>query len=134
MQLCTSFTGLAIRTEGRLHAQKSNVPQQKYRRAMSTVTKASVVAEPARLDVKSVDGKSSGTAALSLRVADPDTSKGLVHRYIVMVRQNMRQVRLYDSRSVVGWSRDAKPPAATLVAAFCFGTSDESTMLTIGTF
>lgn len=55
------------------------------------MTKASVVAEPASLDVKSVDGKSAGTAALSLRVADPDTSKGLVHRYVVMVRQNMRQ-------------------------------------------
>lgn len=115
MQLCTSFTGLAVRTENRSHALKNNAPQQKYRRAISTVTKASVVAEPASLDVKSVDGKSAGTAALSLRVADPETSKGLVHRYVVMVRQNMRQVCLHCVFVMVGWYRDAKPPAATLV-------------------
>ena len=102
MQLCTSFTGLAVRSESRLHAPNNNVPHQKYRRAISTVTKASVVAEPASLDVKSVDGKSAGTAALSLRVADPDTSKGLVHRYVVMVRQNMRQVCLQCASLVVG--------------------------------
>jgi len=115
MQLCTSFTGLAVRSESRLHAPKNNAPQQKCRRSISTVTKASVAAEPASLDVKSVDGKSAGTAALSLRVADPDTSKGLVHRYVVMVRQNMRQVRFQCVFVLVGWYRDAKPPAATLV-------------------
>lgn len=90
--LCSSFTGLAVRSDGPSvglrQSQKKNVAP--IRRAVSV--KASIVAEPATLDVKSVDGKSAGTAALSLRVADPDSSKGLVHRYVVMIRQNMRQV------------------------------------------
>jgi large subunit ribosomal protein L4 len=60
----------------------------------ATITKASVVAEPASLEVKSTDGSSSGKASLSLRVADAETANGLVHRYVVMVRQNMRQVRM----------------------------------------
>lgn len=91
--LCSSFSGLAVRSDGPSvglrQSQKKNVAP--IRRTVSV--KASIVAEPATLDVKSVDGKSAGTASLSLRVADPDSSKGLVHRYVVMIRQNMRQVR-----------------------------------------
>ena len=55
-------------------------------------TRASVIAEPVTIDVKNLDGSSAGSAALSLRVADNETSKGLVHRYLVMVRQNARRV------------------------------------------
>ena len=51
-----------------------------------------MVAEPASIAVKKVDGSSGGTATLSLRVADEETAKGLVHRYLVMVRQNARRV------------------------------------------
>lgn len=54
--------------------------------------RASVMAEPATVDVKNLDGSSAGSAALCLRVADNETSKGLVHRYLVMVRQNARRV------------------------------------------
>ena len=92
MQLLqTSFTGLKL-------ADVSVARRQNGRRTVSqrnngVMVKASMVAPPAKLDVKSIDGSAAGTAELSLRVADPDTSKGLVHRYIVMVRQNMRQVR-----------------------------------------
>lgn len=67
-------------------------PQRTTNVRTQTVTRASVVAAPASLDVKKVDGSSSGSASLSLRVADPETANGLVHRYVVMVRQNMRQV------------------------------------------
>ncbi|KAG7674223.1 hypothetical protein Ndes2526B_g03974 [Nannochloris sp. 'desiccata'] len=49
------------------------------------------MAEPATIDVKNLDGSSAGSAALSLRIADNETSKGLVHRYLVMVRQNARR-------------------------------------------
>jgi large subunit ribosomal protein L4 len=88
--LSSTFRGMALKADSRARApQKNNV---QTRRAI--VTKASVVAEPASLDVKSVDGKSAGTAALSLKVASPETANGLVHRYVVMVRQNMRQVRI----------------------------------------
>ena len=67
--------------------QRANVRSQ-----TQVITKASVVAAPVSLDVKSADGKASSSVSLSLKVADPDTANGLVHRYVVMVRQNMRQV------------------------------------------
>lgn len=51
-----------------------------------------MIAEPVDITVKKLDGSSSGTASISLRVAEPDVSKGLVHRYLVMVRQNARRV------------------------------------------
>jgi hypothetical protein len=54
--------------------------------------RASVIAPPATLEVKTLDGAAAGTATLSLRVADDDVAKGLVHRYLVLVRQNARRV------------------------------------------
>jgi large subunit ribosomal protein L4 len=77
---------------------RANAVVQRPQRTVSrvqTITRASVVAEPASLDVKKADGSSSGKASLSLKIADPETANGLVHRYVVMVRQNMRQVRIY---------------------------------------
>jgi hypothetical protein len=59
----------------------------------SFVVRASSVAAPVQLDVKKLDGSAAGSASLSLKVADADTANGLVHRYLVMVRQNARQVR-----------------------------------------
>jgi large subunit ribosomal protein L4 len=37
------------------------------------------------------DGASAGTATLDVKVAKPDVAKGLVHKYVVMVRQNARR-------------------------------------------
>jgi large subunit ribosomal protein L4 len=96
MQLLqSSFVGLGLGSDcahlARKQTQRQNVALQKRQIGRLSV-QASIVSEPATLDVKTLDGASSGTASLSLRVAEPDTSKGLVHRYIVMVRQNMRQV------------------------------------------
>eukprot|EP00199_Chlamydomonas_sp_CCMP681_P005587 CAMPEP_0119113200 /NCGR_PEP_ID=MMETSP1180-20130426/43113_1 /TAXON_ID=3052 ORGANISM="Chlamydomonas cf sp, Strain CCMP681" /NCGR_SAMPLE_ID=MMETSP1180 /ASSEMBLY_ACC=CAM_ASM_000741 /LENGTH=261 /DNA_ID=CAMNT_0007101113 /DNA_START=18 /DNA_END=803 /DNA_ORIENTATION=- len=51
---------------------------------------ASAVAQPATIPVKSADGSDKGTAQLALRVAG-DTAKAVVHRYMVMVRQNARR-------------------------------------------
>ena len=45
----------------------------------------------ATLEVLSVDGAKSGSETLELDSAAEDTAEGLVHRYIVMIRQNMRQ-------------------------------------------
>lgn len=53
--------------------------------------RASLVAEPASLSVKGLDGSSKGEQSLSLKVVEDDKAKGLVHRYIVTVRQNARQ-------------------------------------------
>eukprot|EP00873_Tetraselmis_striata_P008357 jgi/Tetstr1/428621/TSEL_018610.t1 len=52
---------------------------------------ASVVAEPVSLTVKGLDGSSKGSENLALKVVEDDKAKGLVHRYIVTVRQNARQ-------------------------------------------
>ena len=60
------------------------------RRSLSI--RASLVAQPASVDVKKFDGSSSGSQDLALRVAGYDTAKGLVHRYLVTVRQNARAV------------------------------------------
>ena len=81
----------------------------------STVTRASIVAEPASLEVKSADGSSSGKASLSLRVADAETANGLVHRYVVMVRQNMRQVRMHCS---IGGRGGVKSSSDSLFRSF----------------
>ncbi|GMH33861.1 hypothetical protein BSKO_01695 [Bryopsis sp. KO-2023] len=56
-----------------------------------SVVRMSVVAPPAKLDVVKVDGSAQGTETLSLRVADSDKAKGLVHRYLVKVRRDMRE-------------------------------------------
>ena len=57
------------------------------------VPRASRVAEPASITVKSSStGDDKGSASLALKVADPKTAKSVVHRYLVMVRQNARQV------------------------------------------
>ncbi len=60
------------------------------RRCLSV--KAAIVAEPASIEVKSFDGSSSGSQDLALKVAARNTAKGLVHRYLVTVRQNARAV------------------------------------------
>ena len=54
--------------------------------------RASILADPAQLEVRSLDGSSAGSAQLALRVAEDDTQKGLVHRYLVLVQQNARRV------------------------------------------
>lgn len=58
------------------------------------VCNAGAAASPAALPYKAVDGSDKGTQQLSLKVAGDDTAKGLVHRYMVMVQQNARRVRL----------------------------------------
>jgi hypothetical protein len=54
--------------------------------------KAAVAAAPASLTVKSADGADVGTEQLALKVARPETAKGLVHRYVVYTLQNKRRV------------------------------------------
>ena len=49
-------------------------------------------AAPVDLQVKSLEGSDGGTGQLSLRVAEPTKSKGLVHRHVVLIQQNARQV------------------------------------------
>lgn len=58
---------------------------------------ASATAETGRLPAAKVkkvtfDGKAAGEATMHLHSAPEDSAKGLVHRYLVMVRQNARRV------------------------------------------
>lgn len=62
------------------------------RRCAFQGVRASTVAEPATLDVKSLKGQSVGSESLALKVAENDVARGLLHRYIVLIRQNARQV------------------------------------------
>ena len=65
----------------------------------------------------SFDGASAGSATLDLKVAKPDVAKGLVHKYVVMVRQNARRDGRLRSRrarfGVVGASRSSRRAPAT---------------------
>lgn len=62
------------------------------RRGAKCTVKMSMVAPPVEYDIIKVDGSSGGTETLSLKVAEQDKAKGLVHRYLVKVRRDMRQV------------------------------------------
>ena len=87
-----------------LHAQLQGVflgrpcrvlapPRMQARRLHRQVVSMSAVAAPAELTVKSFDGESAGTEQLALKVANRSTANGLVHRYLITVRQNNRAVR-----------------------------------------
>ena len=61
-------------------------------RPRTVCVKAAVAAAPASVPVKTVDGADAGTEQLALKVARPETAKGLVHRYVVFTLQNRRRV------------------------------------------
>ena len=44
------------------------------------------------------DGSSAGEANLDLKVARSEVAKGIVHKYVVMVRQNARRVSVRSRR------------------------------------
>lgn len=72
----------------------------------------------ATLPVRDTQGEDVGSVELSLKVAGGDTAKGLVHRYLVMARQNARSV----SRCIRG-SIILEPASCTRAArCACAGT------------
>jgi len=78
---------------------------------------ASLVAEPVSLPVKGLDGSSKGSENLALKVVEDDKAKGLVHRYIVTVRQNARQVPHLRTRTLAARKGPAVHPGQPLLAA-----------------
>lgn len=86
----SAFVGqqLAFRPSQQLGASSRQL-QTAARRQL--LVQASVQAAPATLPVRKMDGADAGSASISLKVAEPDTANGLVHRYLVHVRQNARQ-------------------------------------------
>lgn len=83
----------------RLRQQHAGQPLRLQQRRPITqrVRPQLVRAEAARsavaLPVRDPQGEDVGSVDLSLKVAPEDTAKGLVHRYLVMARQNARSVR-----------------------------------------
>ena len=61
-------------------------------RTLTPCIRMSIVAPPVPLEIKGFEGEVVGNDSLSLKVADPETAKGLVHRYVVKVRRDMRKV------------------------------------------
>jgi large subunit ribosomal protein L4 len=59
-------------------------------RAQQRLISAESTRGTATLPVRDTQGEDVGSAELSLKVAGDDTAKGLVHRYLVMARQNAR--------------------------------------------
>lgn len=87
--LASSFAGVRL-TPAR------SAPVSASRRGVVCVAEAT--AELNRLPAATLkkiafDGAAKGDVTLSLKTAPEDTAKGLVHRYLVMVRQNARRVR-----------------------------------------
>ena len=64
-----------------------------HRVQAAPIRAASNTASAATLQVRDAQGAEVGSAELALKVAGDDTAKGLVHRYLVYVRQNARAVR-----------------------------------------
>ena len=73
--------------------QAGRVISQRRPAAAALQVRAAIVAEPATVAIKGIDGSSKGSSTMALKVASDETAKGLVHRYLVTVRQNARQVR-----------------------------------------
>lgn len=61
-------------------------------RGQKCAVRMSMMAPPVEIKVQKVDGPSEGTETLSLKVADKDKAKGIVHRYLMKVRGDMRLV------------------------------------------
>lgn len=55
--------------------QQINFRTRNAQARQTIAVRASVIAEPASVDVKNLDGTAAGTASLALRVAEPDIAK-----------------------------------------------------------
>eukprot|EP00959_Pyramimonas_sp_CCMP1952_P372957 7810203-Pyramimonas_sp.AAC.1 len=73
-----SFNGVSLKSSTRPVALAAKRSVQPVRMMAAT------------LDVKTVDGASSGTTTLDVKTAGAN-SAGIVHKYIVMVQQNARR-------------------------------------------
>eukprot|EP00740_Mantoniella_antarctica_P007547 CAMPEP_0181364658 /NCGR_PEP_ID=MMETSP1106-20121128/9544_1 /TAXON_ID=81844 /ORGANISM="Mantoniella antarctica, Strain SL-175" /LENGTH=263 /DNA_ID=CAMNT_0023479467 /DNA_START=41 /DNA_END=832 /DNA_ORIENTATION=- len=79
-------------------ATRLKAPVQQQRRGAAVVSKAKPASTKRDVTVMAADvgkmsfaGESAGTATLDLKIARPEVAKGLVHKYVVMVRQNARR-------------------------------------------
>jgi hypothetical protein len=85
------------------------------------VVRAAVAAQPAKVTVKTADGAEAGTEELALGVAPATTAKGLVHRYLVYVQQNARQVRAAGGCVLPLWAHRSLGRVAAEAWVACWG-------------
>ena len=86
--LCASFRCQSLRKTFASSKPASSLPSTK--KSGSAVV---VAAEATNVTKVKFDGENAGEAALDLKVARSEVAKGIVHKYVVMVRQNARRVR-----------------------------------------
>ena len=74
----------------------------------------------AAIDSLTFDGAKSGSATLELKTARAEVAKGLVHKYVVMVRQNARRVRVcvcarVRERTIIDGARNPENMTMTMM-------------------
>jgi large subunit ribosomal protein L4 len=73
--------------------------------------RAAVTPRAAAIDAVTFDGAKTDGATLALKTARAEVARGLVHKYVVMVRQNARRVSIDIERraTVDGWGCGCVP-------------------------
>jgi hypothetical protein len=84
------FGGLAMRASATVSGATLTAATNTNNKA--TTTRRVVTPRAAAVSRVGFDGAKAGDADLTLRVARAEVAKGLVHKYVVMVRQNARRV------------------------------------------
>ena len=109
--LPAQLRGLSLGAAPRVRAQRSGAPCGAARAAAA----AAEATEPQRMPPATVRrvtfaGEPAGEATLALKTASEATAKGVVHRYLVLVRQNARRVRAPWPRTAAVRSRPLTGP------------------------
>jgi len=86
----TMIGGLAMRASATVSGAALTATTNANGKA--TTTRRAVTPRAAAVSRVGFDGAKTGDADLTLRVARAEVAKGLVHKYVVMVRQNARRV------------------------------------------
>lgn len=93
-----------LRPAPRAAAAPARAGAVSLRAAPRCVASASVAERlpPSSVRRVKLDGSAAGEATLALKTAKESTAVGLVHRYLVLVRQNARRVRARFSQTGLG--------------------------------
>ena len=87
--LCASFRGQSL---------NNKIATSSATTTTARATPKFTVVSAASVGKVKFDGSSAGEANLDLKVARSEVAKGIVHKYVVMVRQNARRVSVRSRR------------------------------------
>ena len=85
--LCSTFRGTSLSSKKQTIAKASSTTTETAKRTAHSMEISAVV----RINF---DGSSAGEANLDLKTAKAEVAKGIVHKYVIMVRQNARRVSI----------------------------------------